>query len=118
MERRQIILLVAVGMLIILLNFLNYIQKPKTTNQKTTKISKDKGQVKGISEKLDSGLRFAEEKAGQVIQNTTTYIIKQASSSANTLTNIVIQNTTQNILNQIEKLPTEQQGVIKETMCK
>jgi len=84
MERRQIILLVAVGMLIILLNFLNYVQKPetKTTNQQTKKISKDKGQVKGISERLDSGLRFAEEKAGQAIQNTTTYIIEQASSSA------------------------------------
>jgi len=120
MERRQIITLTVVVLLILFLSFLNYIQgsKVKSQNAKKTNVSKTNGEVKGISEKLDSGLRFIEDKAGEIIQNTTTYVIDQASNSANSLTNEVIKNTTQNILNQIEKLPQSQQDAIKDTVCK
>jgi F0F1-type ATP synthase membrane subunit b/b' len=121
MERRQIIALAIVIILVVFLKLANDFQVSKTKSQtvtKKTKITKNKGQVKGVVEQLDSGLKYVEERAGNVIQDATEYVIEQASSSANALTNQVIKNTTQNILNQIEKLPESQQNAVKEVICK
>jgi hypothetical protein len=120
MGRRQIIVLAIVVILIAVLKFANDFQgaKSKVSVKSKTTISKNKGDVMGISEKLDSGLRYVEKQAGNIIQTTTNYVIEQASNSANTLTNEVIKNTTQNILNQIEKLPQSQQNAVKEVICK
>mgnify|MGYP001567030164 CR=1 FL=1 len=120
MERRQIVMLVGIIILIIFLKFLNdkYIEKAKAEKSKTVKIIEDKGQVQGIAEKFDEGLKSVEEQTGNVFQNATDFVKDQVSNTTNSLTETVIKNTTQNIINQIEKLPDNNQTQIKELICK
>ncbi|OGK30961.1 hypothetical protein A3F29_04305 [Candidatus Roizmanbacteria bacterium RIFCSPHIGHO2_12_FULL_33_9] len=120
MERRQIIMLVIVILVIIALKVLNdkYADRVETENKKTIKILDEEGQVEGIAEKFDEGLRSAEEQTGNIIENATTFVSDQVSRASESVTNVVIKNTTQNIVNQIEKLPENNQTQIKELICK
>ena len=120
MERRQIIMLVGIIILIFVLKFLNdaYISKANSNKTKTLKIIEDQGQVEGIAEKFDDGLRNIEKQTGEIYQNATDFVADQVSNTTSSVTETIIKNTTQNIINQIEKLPGNNQSQIKELICK
>ncbi|MFH1827301.1 MAG: hypothetical protein ABH812_02605 [bacterium] len=120
LTRRQIIMLVLIIILIIALKFLNdkYIANVESDNKKSLKTVDRKGQVEGIAEKFDQGLKNVEENAGNIVQDATNFVTDQASQATNALTETVIKNTTQNIINQINKLPDNNQTQIKNLICK
>lgn len=118
--RRQIIMLVGIIILIFTLKFLNdaYISKAQSKKTKTLKIIEDKGQVEGIAEKFDEGLRNVEKQTGNIYQNATDFVADQVTNTTSSVTETIIKNTTQSIINQIEKLPGNNQEQIKELICK
>jgi len=113
-------MLVGIIILIFALKFLNdaYIAKAKSDKSKTLKIIEDKGQVEGIAEKFDDGLRNIEKQTGNIYQNATNFVADQVSNTTSSVTETIIKNTTQSIINQIEKLPGNNQEQIKELICK
>ncbi|MEK6953170.1 MAG: hypothetical protein AABX29_09225 [Nanoarchaeota archaeon] len=120
LTRRQIIMLVGIIILIFVLKFLNdaYISNAKSNKTKTLKIIDGKGQVEGIAEKFDDGLRNIEKQTGNIYQNATNFVADQVSNTTSSVTETIIKNTTQSIINQIEKLPGNNQEQIKELICK
>jgi len=120
LTKRQITMLVLVILLIIGLKILNdkYIARVKTDNKKTLKIVDKEGEVEGIAEKFDQGLKNVENQTGNILQTATDIVKDQAANATNALTETVIKNTTQNIINQINKLPDNNQTQIKELICK
>lgn len=120
LTRRQIIMLAGIIILIFALKFLNdaYISKANSNKTKTLKIIDDKGQVEGIAEKFDGGLRNIEKRTENIYQNATDFVANQITNTTNTITENVVKTTVQNIINQIEKLPGDNQTQIKELICK
>lgn len=71
-----------------------------------------------VNEIIDTSVKTAKETVSGVLGETSSFVQKTASQSANAISQTIIVNTVSTIMQQIEKLPAKDQQEIKEVICK
>jgi len=84
--------------------------KGKTENEIVDKMQK--------SDLVADSVKKAEEVSGQVLGDTTNFIQDMANKAASMASDLIYQNTLGKLIDQINKLPQQEQEKVKEQICK
>lgn len=74
--------------------------------------------VKGVSKYVEEKLEEGGKTLNEVLGETKSFVSEQASKSASAVTSVVLEESSKKVVEQIEKLPKEQQEEIKQNICK
>lgn len=73
---------------------------------------------KSLPKNIEEAVKNTEEAAGNVLGQVTNLVTNTASKSAETISNIIIDNTVGSLMKQMDKLPDRQKEEIKNIICK
>src|SRR3990167_5998069 len=106
MDYRRVAILVGVIILGILL-------KVTYDKNKAGESIKEAPVVEGVSKYIEEKVEEGQETLNEVLGETSSFVKEQASKSASAVTSVILEESSKKVVEQIEKLPKEQQEEIK-----